>query len=549
MRLLKGYIVLLVSLSGTTIHAQTMPETAATLSGGQILPDANPKPSNLPILDAPAQTSSAPVASNAMETGTLIGGVNVEGTAELKASEFSGVVESFLGKSADGPALQQLARSVASRARERGYLFASAIVPEQEINFGIVRVRLDEGRIDEIRITGSKNGRLRRMLGTLAGSPAVRATLERQLLLAGDIPGITIKQTRFERDRGRGILIVDVIEDRAKGQIWADNFGSNAFGPVRARAQADLSSIIVEGDSLTTQLLGTPASPKELTYASARYALPVGDNGATLALSLGAGRTQIRDFSNTRNINGHSKYASLAATYPIVRSNSKSLWLAGEVAYLSVDQEALGDSLQSDTIVTASFSASGQVRLAGGRMNGGVGVVQGLGILGATGSADFLSSRLDGSGRFTKAYLWMQWTAPLGHDFSVRLAGTGQVTSRALLAAQELNLGGPGFGRGFNFSERFGDNGVAGVIELRRDFDAPLPLVRWAQVYGFADGAYVHNLNNGFGSGSLFSAGGGFRAGVGPTEVSVEAALPINVIRAESGDNDPRVNMSLGVRF
>jgi hemolysin activation/secretion protein len=549
MRFVTGVLGVLATLTSPLAQAQTRPDTNSVLAGQQMAPATiQPQTSETTVESLP-QTSATFSAEPGFSNGTLIGGVNIEGGDKLPASEFSSIVETYLGKSADGASLQQLARSVASLARERGYLFASAIVPEQEINFGIVRVKLDEGRIDEVRINGVQNQRFRRILGILAGSAAVKAVLERQLLLAGEIPGISILRTRFERDHGRGILIIDAKEDRAKGQIALDNFGSNSLGPIRARAQADLTSLIVEGDSLTTQLLGTPTSVKELTYASARYAVPVGDDGFTLAVSLGAGRTQVPSFAGAQNINGRSKFASVSALYPAIRSNSHSVWISGEVAYLTVDQAALGVTLQQDTVVTASLSVNGQIRLGGGRLNGGIGYVQGLGILGATGNQDPLSSRFDGDGKFRKSYAWLQWTAGLGHKLSVRVAATGQIASRPLLAAQELNLGGPGFGRGFNFSERFGDEGVAGSIELRRDFNEPLPHVNWAQLYGFTDAGYVHNLQNGFGSGSLYSAGGGIRAKIGPTELSLEAAMPINVIRAESGDKDPRVNMSLGYRF
>jgi hemolysin activation/secretion protein len=549
MRFVTGVLGVLATLTSPLAQAQTRPDTNSVLAGQQMAPATiQPQTSETTVESLP-QTSATFSAEPGFSNGTLIGGVNIEGGDKLPASEFSSIVETYLGKSADGASLQQLARSVASLARERGYLFASAIVPEQEINFGIVRVKLDEGRIDEVRINGVQNQRFRRILGILAGSAAVKAVLERQLLLAGEIPGISILRTRFERDHGRGILIIDAKEDRAKGQIALDNFGSNSLGPIRARAQADLTSLIVEGDSLTTQLLGTPTSVKELTYASARYAVPVGDDGFTLAVSLGAGRTQVPSFAGAQNINGRSKFASVSALYPAIRSNSHSVWISGEVAYLTVDQAALGVTLQQDTVVTASLSVNGQIRLGGGRLNGGIGYVQGLGILGATGNQDPLSSRFDGDGKFRKSYAWLQWTAGLGHKLSVRVAATGQIASRPLLAAQELNLGGPGFGRGFNFSERFGDEGVAGSIELRRDFNEPLPHVNWAQLYGFTDAGYVHNLQNGFGSGSLYSAGGGIRAKIGPTELSLEAAMPINVIRAESGDKDPRVNMSFGYRF
>jgi hemolysin activation/secretion protein len=267
------------------------------------------------------------------------------------------------------------------------------------------------------------------------------------------------------------------------------------------------------------------------------------------AISFGAGRTRTFDQTNSIAINGHSKYGSLSVSHPLLRSNGTSLWLSGEVAVLKVNQNALGRLLQSDTLVTSSVGLNGQVKLGSGYLNGGIGAVRGLGGFGTTRAGDPLSSRADGSARFLKLYGWAQWTGGLGHDFSLKLATSGQLASRPLLAAQELNVGGPGFGRGYDFSERFGDQGILGLAELRRDFKDPLPLVHWAQLYGFVDGGHVDNLRAGFGSGTRLSAGGGARLRAGPTEISLEAAAPLNASRADTGRKGPRINLSIGLHF
>jgi hemolysin activation/secretion protein len=529
--------------------AQISPESTAILAGQPIT--QQPIGSNDPSAEIgiPVPSSAQGESVIAAASDTLIGAINIDGASKIPSSAFSDVVEQYLGKSASSESLQSLARSIADLARQRGYIFATAMVPEQVIRLGIVRVQLDEGSIDQVRVIGPTNRRLNVLLGKLVGQAPDRAHFERYLLLAGDIPGIRITRTRFEREQGRGILIVEASEDRASGQLWVDNYGSEAFGPVRARVHTELNSIAVAGDTLSTMFMATPINSKELAFASLRYAMPIGTNGLTASLSLAAGKTQLIDRGSGTVIEGKSKYAALGANYPLLRSNDKSVWLSGEIAYLSVDQHALGSLIQSDTIVTASVTLTGQIRIGKSRLSGGIGTTQGLDLFGATGAFDPLASRLDGRGVFTKAYSWLQWVAPLPQHFSLRVSASAQLASRSLLAAQELSLGGPSFGRGFNFSERFGDTGILGLVELRRDFDQPIPWVKWAQLYGFVDGGYVHNFDAGFGSGTLLSAGAGVRAGLGPAEFALEAAAPLNSIRAESGNKKPRINMSVGYKF
>ncbi|MEP6345505.1 MAG: ShlB/FhaC/HecB family hemolysin secretion/activation protein, partial [Parasphingorhabdus sp.] len=150
---------------------------------------------------------------------------------------------------------------------------------------------------------------------------------------------------------------------------------------------------------------------------------------------------------------------------------------------------------------------------------------------------------------FTKANIWVNAILNMGDGFGMRLAGNGQIASRPLLAANEIAIGGPYFGRGYDFSERFGDEGVLGLAELRKEFKDMTNWLDWLQLYGFVDGGYVFNIGTGFGDGTLASAGGGIRAQLGKIDFGIEAATPLTDDRFESGDKSPKINAQVGIRF
>jgi hemolysin activation/secretion protein len=497
----------------------------------------------VPIVGADQTAISVPD----IGSGVMVGAIKIEGTSQIEKGAFTPVIETYLGQQADTQKLQSLARAIADQARARGYIFASAIIPPQSVETGIVTVRLDEGHVDQIRISGSNNRRLWAVLGKIVGKGVQKSVVERQLLLAEDIPGIAILSTRYVREGRLAVLNVDVREDHHSGSISADNAGSRSIGPARLILRYELTGLADQDDVLTVQAVVTPLQPKELAYGSVRYAHSIGTNGAQVGVAGALGRTKPGETSGI--IVGKSRYVAVFANQPVLRSNTASIWLNTEFAYLSVKQNYNGVQAQSDTLATFTFAASGSTVLAGGRLSGGVGVVQGLNIFGATRSGDLLASRRDASGSFTKGLLWLNWSGALMDHLTLRLAANGQIASRPLLAAQELGLGGPGFGRGYDFSERFGDNGILGLAELRRQFDHPLQGVDWMQLYGFIDGGVVGNLASGFGSGTLLSSGGGLRAAMGKTEIGVEAAFPLNEMRYESGNKRPRVNLSVGYNF
>lgn len=484
------------------------------------------------------------------ESGTItIGAVRVETGPEIPTHALASSYEQFIGQVASQENLSALASAVSSAARERGYIFASAQIPPQSVKIGVVSVLLEPGAIDEVRIIGSTNSRLRKILNKLRCAAARSEVVERQLLLAGDVPGISLENTSYQSENGKGVLIVTAREDDAKGHVAFDNYGPETLGPVRARLDLDIASLLTDGDVLTTNVISSALQPRELTYVNARYAMTLGDGATVVGISGAAGRTRSGGILANLNYTGRNRYASVFASHAVIRGNDFNLWLNGELSYLDVEQSQDGQLFQDDQIAMASLNFSGNYNVGIGRIYGGVGVSQGLGTLGASEAGDPLNSRANGSGEFTKANFWVNSILDFGGGYGMRLAGNAQIASRPLLSPNEIAIGGPYFGKGYDFSERFGDEGALGLAELRKEFKEINDWLDWFQLYGFVDGGYVSNIGAGFGDGSLASAGGGIRAQVGKFDIGIEAAAPISDDRFESGDRSPKINAQVGFRF
>ena len=482
-------------------------------------------------------------------SSVTIGAVSVNSSDGIAPEILAGSYEQFIGLEASNENLQALASAVSKAARDSGYIFASAQVPQQSITMGIISVQLDPGPIDEIRIVGSQNKRLKKILNQLLCEAAVSNILERQLLLAGDLRGISLESTTYERENGRGVLVVTVREDKINGYAAVDNYGPNTLGPVRARIEYDLAGLLSDDDVLTTRIIGTPFQPGELIYFNSRYARTLGDGSTVVGFAGAAGRTHLGGYAGGGDFKGRNLYASVFASHALTRSRNFNLWLNGEIDYLAVKQTDNGVLFQDDRIVTANVNFTGNYNLGFGRIYGGIGVTQGLGILGASKTGDPLNSRLNGSGEFTKVNLWLNSILNAGGGFGMRLAANAQIASRPLLSPNEIAVGGPYFGKGYDFSERFGDEGILGLAELRKEFTDVSQWLDWFQLYGFVDGGYVTNIGTGYGDGSLASAGGGMRAQMGRLDMGFEVAAPLTDDRFESGDKSPKVNVQVGVRF
>lgn len=501
----------------------------------------------------PAETRvQAPSAAVANLGGDVpVGAIVIVGAETLRPSDFAAVVGDYVGRSLQPADLKALAQRVAELARARGYVFASAWIPQQTVANGVLNVRLDEGRIHAVRIKGAADPGVTRALNRLAnGRPVSRRELERALLLAGDLPGVRITETKYQREAEGGVLLVDASQNRFVGNVQVDNRGSGDVGPVRVRVRADANGAFLPGDQLSLRGTLTPFQPRELGTIGFDYAFDTGLDG--LLAGGGASYTRVRPGNRVRGfeIDGRSRSINANLSYPVVRRLDANLWTTIDFTIRDVEQDRKQVLIRSDDFSTLTLGAYGYVGFKKGWAYARIGARQGLGIFDATRAGDPLASRRGGSARFSKLDVYVDWIGPLAGPLGLKVAAEGQLASRALLSSEEIGIGGPRFGRAYDYSELSGDRGIAGLVELRYDIEKTPLTGRETQVYAFADAGTVGNIGTGGRGGSLYSAGAGLRFDVSKVfDVGVEIAFPIGRDRFETNDRSPRLSLTGSARF
>jgi hemolysin activation/secretion protein len=506
-----------------------------------------PPAAQLPAAPAPARGDAA------MPEGPplVAGAIRVDGATALPPSAFAAAIEPWLGRPLGPDALRALARDVADAARRAGFPLATAWIARQDLVAGVLHVTLDEGRIDAIEALGPGHEEVERRLAPLAsGRPIRTAELERALLLAGDMPGVSLGRPRIVRRNGRNILVVQTGFDRVQGRATLDNAGSATAGPVRARLAVDINSILARGDRLSLGAMVMPLQPREFQLAEAAYRVPVGHGGTEVTASAYVGHSRAGGSLRDADLAGLSRQAEVSVSRPLLRTRAASVWAGAALTVRDSSLDRVGGRIRDDRIVTATATLYANGQLGGGRIRVRLSYAQGLDWLRATQRGDPLASRADGGGRFSAGRAWAQYDRGLGGGFSLQLAGEAQLASRPLLASEEIGLGGRQFLRAFDYWEVSGDEGAAASAELRYDFTGglPRPLSR-LQLYLYADAGRATNLRGGFGGGSLASAGGGARAWFdGGFEAGLELGLPLTDSPFDP-DPDPRISVSLGSSF
>ncbi len=497
-----------------------------------------------PVLATPALASTS---GPTLDVGAIV----IDGLTALGRSDFASVIEPYAGRSLSRAELEQLTDAIANHARERGYILATAWIPQQALIGGMLRVRVDEGMIDDVRVEGSDDPAILRQLQRLLnGQPITLAALQREVLLADDLPGVWIRRTRFETDGQRRILVVDARRQDFAGSAQISTDGTKPVGPVRARIDLDANGLISARDRVDLSFSTTPLEPSELTFVSARYSVIINDHGTDVGLFGSYSQTQPGAYLANRELQGESVRGGVRFRHPLMRSQRRSLWVEASGELQDLRQDRFGALARHDRIALARLGLYGFGPLAGGILQGRATVSQGLDILGATALGDPLASRSDAGPGFTTVSWWLGWRRGLARRVSLSLAANGQVSSEPLLIGESFALGGNSFLRGYDVAQRVGDQGIAGLGELRYDWPDALGSVRHLQLYAFADGGTVTNIANGLGGGTLASSGAGFRADLNRTlDFDLEVAVPLTEPRYDTDDNTPRINLRVRQSF
>lgn len=540
-------------------HAQSVPPG---VSPGQI--EKNLQQRNLPEqhganIDLPPPSSFA-APPNAGSLKFVLKGIDVEGARAVSAEEIAGTYKALIGREITLADIYKAANAITALYVKHGYAISFAVVPAQTIDgTGHVRIDVVEGFVGEVAFSGDTAhipDAVRAYAEQIKRShPLTIAAIERFLLLMNDIPGITATST-FERPATRTLgatrLIVNVAFTAMTASLSLDNRGSRAMGPYRTDDGVTLNSLLGYGDSLRLRVLQT-MQWDELHYASANWSIPVGNDGASLALSgdifqSGPGTALLR------SVDYKSRGWSLRgeADYPIFRSRAQSLWVHGAVIVKQLASDFAAVPNTRDRLFEADAGATWWENDESGQASAGADIIQGLPAFGATGARSPLRSRLSGSGTFTLLTANATRLQYLNNGFQLYGAVLGQIASRGLLTAEQCGYGGGAFGRGFDSSEIAGDDCAQATLELR--YNPAGAYWDHAQFYVFGDAGKVW-LNGTLLPGEARSSdaqsvGVGVRLDLtqGFT-ATVEFAQPLSRDVALEGNRHGRVFFSIGKGF
>jgi hemolysin activation/secretion protein len=488
--------------------------------------------------------------------------IHITGVVTLPPDGFRPLYQGLIGKDVTLSDIYNVADGIERAYRQAGYPLVRAYVPPQRVSDGVFTIKVIEGYVAAISVEGGDAGTQATIKGymqpVLDSKPLKLSVIERGLLLANDLPGVTATGVlrASASTPGASDLIVTVAQPAYSAGIAVDNRGSRFSGIWTVTGDVAFNSILADADQLSASVTASPHSLEQIG-GTLRYRLPLSDDGLVGSL---LGVVTHGEPGSTLHAFGFmtDSYAvGPRLSYPLIRSRLESLSLDGgfTVQDAKVDVHVSGTTpISHDRWRVLDLDANYLNNdFLDGALGMSVDVAQGLPIFGATPDGSPNLSQIGARTDFTKLAGGARFTRPLDDGFSVSFATQGQYSFDPLVSGEQVTFGGTQIGRGYDPGAITGDRGIGGSVELRYDQRVSEPPLISLQPYVFYDAAqtwYIHPSAS-LTDQSIASAGGGVRFWLedGAT-LGVELARTLHAVPgSDAGKTATKVLIDASIRF
>lgn len=561
-------------VAGPAAYAQNLPDTATeqadpARAARQLPLESRAEMPAPPLVNTPPQAALSPPPEGADRITFVLTGLTLTGNTVLNENEIRSASAGLIGQTIPLTAIYELAGRLTKLYRDKGYVFSTVTVPPQDIAGGQVRLQAQEGRLGAITID-APDGYDTKLLQKYADKigddkPLNIKKLERALLLANDLPGMTLRAvlTPSPTPNTTDLTLV-AQEKRFDGYVAFDNYGSDYLGPYQIGGGININNWQDRHEQIAIRAGVAPhgTGKPELGYLGIAYTEPLGDYGTTVESTISYAVTEPGGDLRQFDVTGYSEYATIGLKHPFIRSRELNLNLFfGADARNAVTENDL-DGGREDRIraLRTRLHMDGIDTLFGlGWNTADIELAKGLETLGSSKRGDPFLTRSDGRPDFWKLDAEAQRLQPLTASLNLLGGIKGQYAGSALLSSEEFAMGGmgDGYGRGYDPAEISGDDGLAAKLELQWDPHAHLPPVLTEhgnyQLYGFYDAGVTWNRDasdDALARRSLASTGGGVRVNLDSNiNADFTAAVPLTREVAIEGDTAPRFYFALSRPF
>jgi hemolysin activation/secretion protein len=542
---------------GGAANAQIPDALPGAVEAGRDLPQPPPvEQPQFELIITP--TPDSPVSAAVDELSFRLSDIEITGATGIAPDLLRPLYEDLIGEDVTLSDLRSVAELIEQQYRAAGYLLVRAVVPPQRVGGGVFSINVVEGFIANITIEGGDDatrGRIRSYLEPVRNAvPLALADMERALLLANDLPGVSVSGALRPSPItfGAADLVITVVQPPVAGGISLDNRGSKFSGVWTVTGDISLSSLLSDGDQLVGRIV-TTSRVHERVAGEFQYRHPVGSEGLVASLVASLSHGEPGSTLSALDVATDSWAVGLRMSYPIIRTRAETLVIDGGFFAQDARVNILAAPFSRDKWRVLNVGVTYlRSNVLGGNWSFNLALAQGLPFLGATPDGSALLSRAGASTDFTKVSGGFQYLAPLSEAVRIVVSGRAQYAFSPLMAGEEIYFGGAQIGRGYDPAAIAGDHGLGAAVELVTNLPVAESVFQSLQPYVFLDTAKVWSrIPANIGSETLTSVGIGMRAQLGDNlTLGVELAQTLHAVPdSDGGRQATKALINAAIRF
>jgi hemolysin activation/secretion protein len=426
----------------------------------------------------------------------LVNSIQIVGNTQFDTPTLHALVADAEGQSLTLLQLHERVARITRYYQSHGYPLSRAIIPQQLIQAGSVRIEIIEARYGRILLENSSRVHDPLLQATLSpvqsGQAISQKALDHTLLLLSDVPGVAVNATLKPGEAvGTSDLVVDSAPVPAvSGNVSLDNFGNRFTGRARIGGTVNVVDPLHHGDTLSLSGL---SSGSDMDYGRLAYDSVLNGEGTLVGVSYSALHYKLGDSLSDLDAHGTAEVESVWAKHPFIRSADANLY--GQIQY---DHLQLDDHIDASAIKTDRHLDNGTASLIGDArdawLTGGVTSWTANYTWGQVGFDNGAAQSADAASVHTEGH-FSKWNASLyrlqnvSPANSLYLAFSGQWANTNLDSSQKMLAGGPYTVRAYDMGAIAGDTGYQETAEFRHDLGEAWQ-GRW-QTLAFVDSAQL----------------------------------------------------------
>lgn len=466
---------LLAGLFGFPAYALDTPVLVPEKSGGERppLPEQSlelPAPPAIVLPPVPPPISDPPLSQSVR---IMVKQIKLSGNHVFSTKALTSFITPYIGRQVSMNELHDLRRALTTHYINQGYINSGAVIPDQQVNHGVIEIIIVEGRLSDIQIRGNRRLRDQYLHDRIAfanDEPLNMQQLQTRLqLLQQDrlvnriraklVPGL---------HHGESVLKVEIDENRPyQFGLVINNWRSPSVGELRKEIWASHDNVSGYGDALRFQY----GSTKGLDDMTVNYSIPVTARDARLVLSLSRSKSKIIEapFDDDIDITNQLKSDGIQFWYPFQRTINSYLrgllYLERRRSESLLFDEPFPNSPARNSVTVFRLAMAWLKRRENRVLSAFNRLSFGLNAFGATVHQE--NEQLP-DGKFITWFGQFQWIHWLPNSpLQVVFRSDFQLSNNPLLPLEKFGIGGATSIRGYRENQLVRDNGWVSSLETR----------------------------------------------------------------------------------